>query len=115
MRIHPIRKVRQHHNGIDFRASAGTPVYAVADGVVLNARNEEKGYGLVVRIKHDDDHVSLYAHLSRIDVKNGQRVKQGDVIGLVGSTGGSTGPHLHFGYRINNIWVDSLNRIQEKR
>jgi murein DD-endopeptidase MepM/ murein hydrolase activator NlpD len=112
MRMHPIRRVMQNHNGIDFRASTGTPVYAVSCGVVFNARNESKGYGLVVRIRHENENVSLYAHLSRMDVKNGQRVNKGDVIGLVGSTGGSTGPHLHFGYRVNNIWVDPIDKIQ---
>ncbi|MCL2065804.1 MAG: peptidoglycan DD-metalloendopeptidase family protein [Candidatus Cloacimonetes bacterium] len=112
MRMHPIRKVMLNHNGIDFRASLGTPVYAISGGVVFNARNESQGYGLVVRIRHDNGNVSLYAHLSRMNVRNGERVNQGDVVGLVGSTGASTGPHLHFGYRIDNVWVDLLDKIQ---
>jgi len=112
MRMHPIKKIMLNHNGIDFRASTGTPVYAVSSGVVFNARNEARGYGLVVRIRHDNGNVSLYAHLSSMNVRNGERVKQGDVIGLVGSTGASTGPHLHFGYRVNNVWVDLLDKIQ---
>ena len=112
MRMHPIRRVMLNHNGIDFRATTGTPVYAVSGGVVFNARNEAKGYGLVVRIRHDNGNVSLYAHLSSMNVRNGERVNQGDVVGLVGSTGASTGPHLHFGYRIDNVWIDLLDKIR---
>ena len=112
MRRHPIQGVMLNHNGIDFRATTGTPVYALQDGVVFNARNEPKGYGLVVRIRHDNGDISLYAHLTGISVLNGEKVKQGDIIGFVGSTGASTGPHLHFGYSVNNIWVNLLDKIR---
>ena len=94
------------HNGIDLRAATGTPVYAVADGVVLEAKDNPTGYGLYVALYHDD-FGSLYAHLSQLLVKKGQQVKAGDIVGYSGNTGASTGPHLHFEIRLceqANFW-----------
>ena len=86
------------HNGMDFKAPRGTPVRATGDGVVIKA-GRNGGYGKVVEIRHKDGMISKYAHLSRIHVKKGQRVSVGKVIGKVGSTGRSTGPHLHYEIR----------------
>ncbi|WP_140984540.1 M23 family metallopeptidase [Asticcacaulis tiandongensis] len=95
MRTHPIQGFRKMHTGVDFGAPTGTPVYAAGDGVVADAK-WWGGYGRWVRVTHTKEWQTGYAHLSRIAVKPGQRVKQGELIGYVGSTGNSTGPHLHF-------------------
>ena len=87
------------HNGIDLRATIGTPVYAVSDGVVMEAKDNPTGYGLYVALYHDD-FGSLYAHLSELLVEKGQQVKAGDIVGYSGNTGASTGPHLHFEIRL---------------
>lgn len=94
-RFHPILKVNKVHNGLDFAASTGTPIYATGDGKVKMA-GFNSGYGNVVVINHGNGYESLYAHMSRIKTSNSKRVKRGDVIGYVGSTGLSTGPHLHY-------------------
>lgn len=94
-RLHPIFKTPKHHMGIDFGAPIGTPVLATSDGVIVEA-GHKKGYGLTVVIKHDDAYRTLYAQLSEFEVEAGQKVKKGDVIGKVGSTGYSTAPHLHY-------------------
>lgn len=111
MRFHPIYKKKKMHQGIDFKAPMGTPVYATADGVIEKAKlgTEGKGYGKHVVIKHDDDFQSLYAQLSEIKVKPGQSVKQGDLIGLVGSSGMSTAPHLHYEVIKNGKKVDPVD------
>jgi len=95
-RLHPVSGRWAHHDGVDYRARYGTPIYAVANGTVTSAR-WNGGYGKEVRIKHPSGYTTLYAHLSSIGVRNGQTVKRGQVIGRVGSTGVSTGAHLHFG------------------
>ncbi len=95
-RIHPIHRVKKHHNGVDFIASVGTPVYATSNGKVVKVESHEKGYGLHIVIQHDDHFKTLYASLSRMDVKAGDVVKRGDMIGAVGSSGTSSGPHLHY-------------------
>lgn len=95
MRKHPIQGYSKMHKGIDFGAPTGTPIYAAGDGVVSRA-NWFSGYGKYVSIKHNNTYTTAYGHMSQILVKPGQRVKQGQVIGRVGSTGNSTGPHLHF-------------------
>jgi murein DD-endopeptidase MepM/ murein hydrolase activator NlpD len=107
MRFHPISGQRKAHLGVDFAAPTGTPVRTIGDGVVTFA-GWQRGYGNVVQIQHKDKQSTLYAHLSRIDVARGQRVEQGVRIGAVGSTGASTGPHLHFEFRTNNIPQDPL-------
>lgn len=95
-RIHPIQKVKKWHFGIDLRAETGTPVKASASGTVVFAKMQKGGYGKHIRLKHADGFESMYAQLSDMKVKEGQTVKQGEVIGLSGNSGASTGPHLHF-------------------
>jgi murein DD-endopeptidase MepM/ murein hydrolase activator NlpD len=107
MRFHPIHQTWRRHLGVDYAAPTGTPVRSVGDGVVEFA-GRQGGYGNVVQIKHTNDRGTLYAHLSRIDVRNGQRIEQGARIGAVGSTGWSTGPHLHFEFRVSGAHQDPL-------
>jgi murein DD-endopeptidase MepM/ murein hydrolase activator NlpD len=95
-RIHPITGEKRLHKGVDFAAPTGTPIFAAADGVVTDAGWTEHGYGNIVELKHEDGSVTLYAHTHRVYVTKGQTVKQGQAIAEVGSTGRSTGPHLHF-------------------
>ena len=107
MRFHPISGREKAHLGIDFAAPTGTAVRAVGDGQVEYA-GWKNGYGNFIVIEHRDRKSTAYAHLSRIDVRQGQRVHQGDLIGEVGSTGASTGPHLHFEYLIGDQHQDPL-------
>lgn len=100
MRFHPILKTWRAHLGVDYAAPTGTPVRTVGDGVVEKA-GAQGGYGNVVFVRHRNNHVTVYAHLSRIHVQRGQRVEQGQTIGAVGATGWATGPHLHYEFRIN--------------
>lgn len=86
--------------GIDVAAPTGTPVYATADGVIQKAE-EDKGWGKLVVIEHEDGYASVYAHLSEIEVESGTMIEKGGVIGRVGNTGQSTGPHLHYEVRQN--------------
>lgn len=107
-RTDPFTKVRKFHFGMDFTAPRGTPVYATGNGIVKRADNRATGYGKHIRIDHGYGYVSLYAHLYRYNVRVNQRVKRGDLIGYVGSTGRSEAPHLHYeifkdGERINPI------------
>ena len=102
MRMHPILKEWKRHNGVDYAAPRGTPVRSVGDGVVEFA-GQQNGYGNVVQVKHSKDRATVYAHLSRIDVKLGQRVDQGDRLGAVGATGWATGPHLHFEFKVGGV------------
>ncbi len=111
-RIHPIAREWRQHKGVDYAAPTGTPVRTVGDGVVEFA-GMQRGYGNVIEIKHRDGKSTLFAHLSKIGVTKGQKVEQGDVIGAVGSTGFSTGPHLHFEFRINGEHHDPLTIAQE--
>jgi murein DD-endopeptidase MepM/ murein hydrolase activator NlpD len=114
MRFHPISGNRRPHLGIDYAAPTGTPVRTVAEGTVQFA-GWQRGYGNVIFIQHRQERTTVYAHLHRIDVRKGQRVDQGDLIGLVGSTGDSTGPHLHFEYRVRGVHNDPLTlaRVNE--
>ncbi|MFN7727036.1 MAG: peptidoglycan DD-metalloendopeptidase family protein [Rubrivivax sp.] len=107
MRFHPLMQKWRAHLGVDYGAPTGTPVRTVGEGVV-EFSGWQNGYGNVVQIKHGNQHSTLYAHLSKIDVKKGQRVEQGQRIGAVGSTGWSTGPHLHFEFRVNGRHQDPL-------
>ncbi len=107
MRFHPISGREKPHLGIDFAAPTGTSVRSVADGKVEYA-GWKNGYGNFIEIQHRDHKSTAYAHLSRIGVRQGQRVNQGDLIGAVGSTGASTGPHLHFEYLLRNQHQDPL-------
>ena len=95
-RTDPFTKDRKFHFGMDFTAPRGTPVYASGDGRVSRADNRASGYGKHIRITHGFGYMSLYAHLYKYNVKRGQRVKRGDLIGFVGSTGRSEAPHLHY-------------------
>ena len=100
MRMHPILQTWKQHKGVDYGAPTGTPVRTVGDGVVEFA-GWQNGYGNVIAIRHSNDRSTVYAHLSRIDVKKGQRVEQGARIGAVGATGWATGPHLHFEFKVH--------------
>ena len=111
-RIHPIFKTQQAHRGVDYAAPTGTPAMTVGDGVVVFA-GRQGGYGNVIEIRHGNGHSTLYAHLSKIQVRQGQTVQKGQVIGAVGSTGWSTGPHLHFEFRVNGVHVDPQKIIQQ--
>jgi len=107
-RTDPFNKSRKFHGGMDFSAPTGTPIYATGDGVIFRADQRSSGYGKHVRINHGFGYKTLYAHMSKINVRKGQRVKRGDLIGFVGNTGRSSGPHLHYevfkdGKRINPI------------
>jgi murein DD-endopeptidase MepM/ murein hydrolase activator NlpD len=112
IRVHPITNDKRAHKGIDYAAPTGTPVRTVGDGVVEFAGNQ-RGYGNVIEIKHRDGKSTLFAHLSRIGVQKGQKVEQGDIVGAVGSTGFSTGPHLHFEFRIDGEHRDPLTLVAE--
>ena len=105
MRFHPIMQKWRAHLGVDYAAPTGTAVRTVGDGQVEFA-GWQNGYGNVIQIAHGNGRATLYAHLSRIDVKKGLRVEQGQRIGAVGSTGWSTGPHLHFEFRVNGRHED---------
>ncbi len=107
MRFHPILQKWRAHLGTDFAASTGTPARTVGDGVVEFA-GSQNGYGNVVFIKHRNGHETVYAHLSKISVARGQNVSQGQTVGLVGSTGWATGPHLHFEFRVNGMQQDPM-------
>ncbi|MFN6117514.1 MAG: M23 family metallopeptidase [Flavobacteriales bacterium] len=109
MRIHPIHKIPKFHAGMDFTAKQGTPIYATGDGRVTFADYATNGYGRHVVIDHGFGYGTLYAHLSELKVRNGQKVKRGDVIGLVGNTGLSAGPHLHYEVHKNGQPVDPAN------
>jgi murein DD-endopeptidase MepM/ murein hydrolase activator NlpD len=95
MRFHPILQTWRAHLGVDYAAPTGTPVRSVGQGIVDVAGNQG-GFGNVVMVKHAGGQTTVYAHLSRINVKRGQSVAQGQTLGLVGATGWATGPHLHF-------------------
>ncbi len=95
-RMHPILKVRKFHKGLDFAAHRGTPIYAPGDGVIEKTKTSYGGYGKQVLINHGFGYQTRYAHMQRFVVKKGQKVKRGQLIGYVGNTGRSTGPHLHY-------------------
>ena len=123
MRTHPVLGRRRMHSGIDLAAPTGTPVYATADGLVGRA-DWFSSYGLYISIDHGADLETRYAHLSRLAVAAGDRVEKGQVIGYVGSTGRSTGPHLHYEVRVDGVAVNpnpymiesqELTRLAEQR
>jgi murein DD-endopeptidase MepM/ murein hydrolase activator NlpD len=107
MRFHPIMHTWRAHLGVDYGAPIGTAVRCVGDGTVEFA-GWQNGYGNVVEVRHGNDRTTLYAHLSRIDVKKGQHVEQGQHVGAVGMTGWATGPHLHFEFRVHGHHQDPL-------
>jgi murein DD-endopeptidase MepM/ murein hydrolase activator NlpD len=105
MRFHPILQTWRAHLGVDYAAPTGTPVRSVGQGIV-DVAGSQGGFGNVVMVKHANGHTTVYAHLSRINVKRGQTVMQGQTLGLVGATGWATGPHLHFEFRVNGQHKD---------
>ena len=108
-RIDPFTKIRRFHYGMDFTAKRGTPIYATGNGIVKRADNRSSGYGKHIRIDHGFGYVSLYAHLSKYKVRRGQKVKRGDVIGYIGNSGRSVGPHLHYEILKDNKKINPLN------
>ena len=106
-RYHPVLKKSRPHLGVDFGAPTGTPVRAVADGVVTTA-GRHGGHGNFVQLDHDGPYATSYSHLSSILVKKGQSVRQGDLVGKVGSTGMSTGPHLHYQFFVNGQYKNPM-------
>lgn len=112
MRFHPILQTWRAHLGVDYAAPTGTPVRSVGDGVVDFA-GVQNGFGNVVIVKHAHNNTTVYAHLSRINVRRGQSISQGQNIGLVGATGWATGPHLHFEFRVNGVHRDPLTIARE--
>ena len=112
MREHPILHTQRAHLGVDYAAPTGTPVMSVADGVVVES-GFQGAFGNMVVVQHNARQSTVYAHLSRMNVKRGQTIKQGDIVGAVGTTGLSTGPHLHFEFRINGRHVDPLTLAQQ--
>ena len=110
-RYHPISGKWKMHNGIDMAAVTGTPIYATRAGVVTVASYEEGGAGYYVKLNHGDGYISIYMHMTNFIVKPGDFVQAGQIIGYVGSTGGSTGPHLHFGIAYNGVYKNPLKYI----
>jgi murein DD-endopeptidase MepM/ murein hydrolase activator NlpD len=112
MRNHPVLGGRRRHTGIDLAAPTGTPVYATADGIIGRA-DWYSSYGLYISINHGASMETRYAHLSRLAVAAGDNVKKGDLIGYVGSTGRSTGPHLHYEVRVEGLAVNPIPYMVE--
>ena len=108
-RTDPFTKVKKMHEGMDFTAKIGTPIFATGDGVVTKADNSASGFGNHIVIRHGFGYETLYAHLSKYNVRAGQHVKRGDIIGYVGSTGRSEGPHLHYEVHKDQKVVNPLN------
>ena len=107
-RMHPIYKTKKFHAGMDFTGAIGTPIYATGNGTVI-ANQFDKGYGRHVIIDHGFNYKTVYAHMDEALVKKGQKVKRGDIIGYIGNTGLSTGPHLHYEVRKNDKPLDPVN------
>jgi murein DD-endopeptidase MepM/ murein hydrolase activator NlpD len=108
-RIHPIYKVPKFHEGVDFTAPKGTDVFATADGIVEQADNNSSGFGNVVVINHGNGYKTRYAHLNGFAIRAGQRVKRGELIGYIGTTGLSTAPHLHYEVEKDGVKIDPIN------
>jgi murein DD-endopeptidase MepM/ murein hydrolase activator NlpD len=108
-RIHPIYKIRKFHYGMDFTAPTGAEVYATGDGIVESTESSMRGYGNCMIINHGYGYKTLYAHMNTFKVKQGQQVRRGDIIGIVGSSGLSTAPHLHYEVMRYNEKVNPVN------
>ena len=108
-RLDPFTKARKRHKGMDFTSPKGTPIYATGNGKVTRADSGSTGFGKHIRIDHGFGYVTLYAHLSKYNVKRGKKVKRGDLIGYVGSTGRSQAPHLHYEVRYNGNQINPIN------
>jgi murein DD-endopeptidase MepM/ murein hydrolase activator NlpD len=109
LRIHPIYKIIKFHYGMDFTAPAGTDVYATGNGVVESVQISQRGLGKNIVINHGYGYSSIYGHLSNFNVRVGQKVQRGDVIGFVGNTGTSIANHLHYEIKLNGVNVDPVN------
>lgn len=109
LRIHPIYKVRKMHTGVDFAAAIGTPIYATADGTIDKVDVSFSGYGKVIEIDHGFGYRSRYAHMHGFAVRQGQKIKRGDLIGYVGNTGLSTAPHLHYEVFVNGVHANPVH------
>ncbi len=109
IRIHPILRIRKMHAGMDFTASTGTEIFATGGGEIIKVSKSKRGYGQHIIIDHKNGFQTLYAHLHEMNVSVGQKVKRGEVIATVGSTGFSTGPHLHYEVRHNKKAVNPVN------
>ena len=108
-RSDPFTKARKMHKGMDFSAPRGTPIFASGDGKVVRADSRSSGYGNHIRIEHGFGYMTLYAHLYKYNVTKGQKVKRGDIIGFVGSTGRSQAPHLHYEVRKDGKAINPIN------
>jgi len=108
-RIHPIYKTEKLHTGMDFTAPIGTEIYATGNGTVVKVENDGRGYGNNVVINHGYGYETLYGHMSKFKVRPGQKVNRGDLIGYVGNSGSSTGPHLHYEVRKNGNPINPVN------
>ena len=108
-RIHPIYKIRKFHYGMDFTAPTGTEIYSTGDGTISEIKKSKRGYGNKIVVDHGYGYKTLYAHLSGFNVRKGQKVKRGDVIGYVGNTGTSTAPHLHYEVILNGEKQNPVN------
>jgi murein DD-endopeptidase MepM/ murein hydrolase activator NlpD len=108
-RIHPFYKISKFHYGMDFTAPLGTEVYATGKGTVVAVQTAQRGLGKNIVIDHGFGYSSIYAHLSNFNVRTGQKVQRGDIIGFVGSTGTSVANHLHYEIKLNGVNVDPVN------
>ncbi|HET8854907.1 MAG TPA: M23 family metallopeptidase, partial [Salinimicrobium sp.] len=108
--FHPVQKRWKAHKGTDYAAPHGTPIWSTADGVVI-ASSYTGGNGNYVKIRHNSTYTTQYLHMSKRNVRNGQRVKQGDIIGFVGSTGLATGPHVCYRFWVNGVQRDPYKQI----
>ena len=109
LRMHPIYKIVRFHSGMDFTAPLGTDVYATGDGTVSVVQSSQRGYGKHIEIDHGFGYTTVYAHLNDFNVKKGQKVHRGDVIGYVGNTGTSVANHLHYEVKLSGNYVDPVN------
>jgi murein DD-endopeptidase MepM/ murein hydrolase activator NlpD len=107
--MHPIYKIERPHMGLDFASPTGTEIHATGDGTVEFAGYNTSGYGIHVILDHGFGYQTVYGHMSKVDVRKGQHVQRGDVIGEVGSTGLSTGPHLHYEVHKDGVAVNPAN------
>jgi murein DD-endopeptidase MepM/ murein hydrolase activator NlpD len=124
-RIHPIYKIKKFHYGIDFTAPTGSDIYVTGDGVIEQIESSQRGYGNSILVNHGNGIRTLYAHMDHFNVKRGQKVKRGDIIGFVGNSGLSTAPHLHYevvrsgekvnpiNYFFNDLTADEYDRMIE--
>lgn len=112
-RIHPITKKRKFHRGMDLKAKMRTPIMATANGVVVYVRSKDRGdYGRVIKIQHSFGFMTIYAHLNKTDVKLGDVIRKGQIIGLTGNSGRSSGPHLHYEVRYGGKVLDPRDFIK---